>query len=131
MVTSYERDAIRSHVFGTFRELLGATAHHPAMLFYLDNWQSSRELPDAKQGHARPGGRMGLNENYARELLELHTMGVNGGNTQADVRGVGRCFTGWADAMPRHIGGLVPRDRLHDHKSKLPPATCLAPTPRA
>jgi len=127
MVTSYERDAIRPHVFGTFRELLGATAHHPAMLFYLDNWQSSRELPDAKQGHARPGGRMGLNENYARELLELHTMGVNGGYTQKDVREVARCFTGWSIDMPRYIGDFVYRDRMHDKNSKIVLGTFIAP----
>jgi len=127
MVTSYERDAIRPHVFGTFRELLGATAHHPAMLFYLDNWQSSRELPDAKQGRARPGARMGLNENYARELLELHTMGVNGGYTQKDVREVARCFTGWTIDMPRYIGDFVYRDRMHDKNSKIVLGTFIAP----
>src|SRR5215467_15037167 len=119
MATSYERDAIRPHVFGTFRELLGATAHHPAMLFYLDNWQSSRELPDAKQGQARPVSRMGLNENYARELLELHTLGVNGGYTQKDVREVARCFTGWSIDMPRYIGDFAYRDKAHDKGSKV------------
>src|SRR5262249_6751402 len=80
MATSYERDAIRPHIFGSFRDLLGATAHHPAMLFYLDNWLSTREGFDPRdlgKGN-RPkkidGRELGLNENYARELLELHTL---------------------------------------------------------
>ena len=90
MVSPYEREAIRPHLFGSFRALLGAVAHHPAMLFYLDNWTSTRE------GFSLPKrGRLGLNENYARELLELHTLGVDGGYTQEDVREVARCFTGW------------------------------------
>ena len=80
----YERDVIRPHVFGTFRELLGATAKSPAMLFYLDNWMSvdagaTGRLPRLAQGNNR---RRGLNENYARELMELHTLGVDGGYTQ-------------------------------------------------
>jgi uncharacterized protein (DUF1800 family) len=91
MVGAYERDAIRPHVFGRFRDILGATASHPAMLFYLDNWTSTKE------GFA---GR-GLNENYARELMELHTLGVDGGYTQDDVREVARCFTGWSIVPPR------------------------------
>ena len=91
MVGAYERDAIRPQVFGRFRDLLGATASHPAMLFYLDNWTS------VKDGF---NGR-GLNENYARELLELHTLGVDGGYTQEDVREVARCFTGWSIVPPR------------------------------
>jgi uncharacterized protein (DUF1800 family) len=120
MATSYERDAIRPHMFGTFREVLGATAHHPAMLFYLDNWLSTKE-PEPKKGERAPGkpGAMGLNENYARELLELHTMGVNGGYTQKDVREVARCFTGWSIDMPRYIGDFVYRDRAHDKGSKV------------
>jgi uncharacterized protein (DUF1800 family) len=79
-VASYERDAIRPQVLGKFRSLLGATARHPAMLFYLDNWQSSKQ---------------GLNENYARELMELHTLGVDGGYTQADVLDLAKILTGW------------------------------------
>ena len=98
MVTAYERDAIRPHVLGKFRELLEATATHPAMLFYLDNWLSVRDEPDPPQG-AKPKNpnrpKRGLNENYGRELLELHTLGVDGGYTQTDVREVARCFTGW------------------------------------
>jgi uncharacterized protein (DUF1800 family) len=104
MVTSYERDAIRPHLFGSFRELLGAVAHHPAMLFYLDNWLSKRD---------------GLNENYARELLELHTLGVNGGYTQTDVREVARCFTGWSINMPRYLGEFFYRRPAHDPGAKL------------
>ena len=91
---AYERDAIRPHVLGRFRDLLGATAQHPAMLFYLDNWQSVS--PDSFVAKRAKGKRTrGLNENYARELLELHTLGVDGGYTQKDVIEVARCFTGW------------------------------------
>ncbi|NEQ40536.1 MAG: DUF1800 domain-containing protein [Okeania sp. SIO3I5] len=78
--SSYEQQAIRPHALGKFRELLGATAHHPAMLIYLDNWQSYR-------------GK--INENYARELLELHTLGVDGGYSQNDVIALAKIFTGW------------------------------------
>jgi uncharacterized protein (DUF1800 family) len=89
LVASYERDAIRPYALGAFRALLGATAKHPAMLFYLDNAVSSAPRPDAK-GKAR-----GLNENYARELMELHTLGVDGGYTQRDVTELARMLTGW------------------------------------
>jgi uncharacterized protein (DUF1800 family) len=89
LVTSYERDAIRPYALGSFRALLGATAKHPAMLFYLDNVVSSAPRPDAK-GKAR-----GLNENYARELMELHTLGADGGYTQRDVTELARMLTGW------------------------------------
>ncbi|WP_228530812.1 MULTISPECIES: DUF1800 family protein [Myxococcaceae] len=114
LVTSYERDAIRPHVYGKFRDLLGAVAHHPAMLFYLDNWQSTRE------GFARGGARAptGLNENYARELLELHTLGVDGGYTQQDVREVARCFTGWSLRAPRREPAFVFRAAAHDPGAK-------------
>ena len=94
LVTAYERDAIRPHVLGKFRDLLLATAKSPAMLFYLDNWQSvGPDTPPAAR--ARSEARRGLNENYGRELLELHTLGVDGGYTQKDVTEVARCFTGW------------------------------------
>ena len=86
MIADYERVAIRPHVFGRFEEMLIATARHPAMLFYLDNWRSV--APERMPGR-------GLNENYARELLELHTMGVAGGYTQQDVVAVARALTGW------------------------------------
>jgi uncharacterized protein (DUF1800 family) len=89
LVTSYERDAIRPYALGSFRALLGATAKHPAMLFYLDNVVSSAPRPDAKD-KAR-----GLNENYARELMELHTLGADGGYTQRDVTELARMLTGW------------------------------------
>jgi uncharacterized protein (DUF1800 family) len=113
MVSSYEREAIRPHLFGTFRELLGAVAHHPAMLFYLDNWTSTREgLSLAKKG------RTGLNENYGRELLELHTLGVDGGYTQEDVREVARCFTGWGIHKPNEDGAFEFHPRAHDAGSK-------------
>ena len=103
LLASYERDAIRPHVLGKFKDLLLATARHPAMLYYLDNWESmAPDLfqvgPFAPGPGGRPffGGRAhGLNENYGRELLELHTLGVNGGYTQKDVIEVARCFTGW------------------------------------
>jgi len=89
LVVSYERDAIRPYALGSFRALLGATAKHPAMLFYLDNAVSSAPRPDAR-AKAR-----GLNENYARELMELHTLGVDGGYTQRDVTELARMLTGW------------------------------------
>jgi uncharacterized protein (DUF1800 family) len=98
MITAYERDAIRRNVFGSFRAFLEATARHPAMLFYLDNWTSTREGLGGNPSQKKRGG---LNENYARELLELHTLGVDGGYTQQDVREVARCFTGWSIVRPR------------------------------
>ncbi len=136
MVTSYERDAIRPHVFGRFRELLGATARHPAMLFYLDNWRSTRDgmpaLPrraepedEAPSSSLAPDGeedaepRPGLNENYARELLELHTLGVDGGYTQQDVREVARAFTGWSLRRPRREPEFFFRRRAHDPDEKV------------
>src|SRR5262249_13139492 len=79
-IGSFEQEAIRPHTLGRFRDLLGATAKHPAMLFYLDNWQNTAPgSPGAKNKFE------GINETYARELMELHTLGVNGGYTQTDV----------------------------------------------
>ena len=98
----YERDAIRPNALGRFRDLLGATARHPAMLYYLDNAQSSAAMDDLKK--RRPLRPRGLNENYARELLELHTLGVDGGYTQQDVVEVARVFTGWTAIPPRLRG---------------------------
>ncbi len=93
-IGAYEEQAIRPHVFGKFRDLLGATARHPAMLFYLDNWQNTAP-------NNRPKGRFkGLNENYARELMELHTLGVDGGYTQEDVITLAKIFTGWGFRRP-------------------------------
>ncbi|WP_228564731.1 DUF1800 domain-containing protein [Myxococcus sp. AB036A] len=128
MVTAYERDAIRPHVFGNFRELLGATARHPAMLFYLDNWRSVRDgMPERVSREAQSEDddapepaepKPGLNENYARELLELHTLGVEGGYTQQDVREVARCFTGWSIRKPRQEPAFYFRRRAHDPDDK-------------
>ncbi|HKV53276.1 MAG TPA: DUF1800 domain-containing protein [Candidatus Binataceae bacterium] len=94
-IGAFEQHAIRPHTMGRFRDLLGATAMHPAMLFYLDNWQNS--APNA------PGARGkfdGINENYARELMELHTLGVNGGYSQADVIALAHLLTGWGLVRP-------------------------------
>ncbi len=95
LVENYEREAIRPYAMGRFRDLLGATAHHPAMLFYLDNWQSVAAGYEPPRAAAPAAKASGLNENYARELMELHTLGVDGGYTQADVTELARMLTGW------------------------------------
>ncbi len=101
MIADYERKAIRPHVFGRFEDMLRATATHPAMLVYLDNWRSAAPgSPVARVADRRGRGPTGLNENYARELLELHTLGVDGGYTQEDVVAVARAFTGWTIGAP-------------------------------
>jgi len=115
-VLSYERDAIRPNALGDFRGLLGATARHPAMLLYLDNAQSAAPMvdrPSRSDFEALPRTRRprGLNENYARELLELHTLGVDGGYNQADVIQVARAFTGWT-LMPPGPRRLVAEAKL-------------------
>jgi uncharacterized protein (DUF1800 family) len=113
MVPAYEREAIRPHALGSFKDLLLATARHPAMLFYLDNWVSTRAgfiLPAGPE----KGRKLGLNENYAREIMELHTLGVDGGYTQQDVIEVARCFTGWTINQPQAGGGFVFRPLAHD-----------------
>ena len=138
LLTEYERETIRPHVLGTFRDLLEATAKSPAMLFYLDNWMSadpngprpdvatlrrggrSRFMspmvrPQAKQNNQRRG----LNENYGRELMELHTLGVDGGYTQKDVTEVARAFTGWTIDNPRQGGAFRFEPRLHDEGEKI------------
>jgi uncharacterized protein (DUF1800 family) len=116
LVPTYEREAIRPHVLGKFRDLLEATSKSPAMLFYLDNWESVG--PNAPQrGNSKRPVR-GLNENYARELMELHTLGVDGGYTQRDVTEVARCFTGWTIRLPRAGGGFFYNDRVHDKGEK-------------
>ncbi len=118
LVTEYERDAIRPHVLGKFRQLLEATAKSPAMLFYLDNWQSVG--PDAPQPRGLGNKvKRGLNENYGRELMELHTLGVDGGYTQKDVTEVARCFTGWTINQPQRGGKFVFNPRLHDRGAKV------------
>jgi uncharacterized protein (DUF1800 family) len=113
----YERAVIRPHALGRFRDLLGAAARHPAMLYYLDAWLSI--APGTRGGEFRSG----LNENYARELLELHTLGVDGGYTQADVVAVARAFTGWTidhprPGHPRSGGGFLFDARAHDRGAK-------------
>ena len=117
-VTAYERDAIRPHALGRFPDLVRATARHPAMLFYLDNWLSAK--PDfVVPAGPNQGRRAGLNENYARELMELHTLGVDGGYTQQDVREVARAFTGWSIQRPQEQGRFVFRARMHDTGEKV------------
>ena len=142
LLTEYERETIRPHLLGKFHDLLGATAKSPAMLFYLDNWMSAD--PDGPHLEMRParvvrgpfGGRVfvpasarpqpqgknapkGLNENYGRELMELHTLGVDGGYTQKDVTEVARAFTGWTIANPQRGGGFRFEARLHDPGEKV------------
>jgi len=125
----YERDAIRPHVLGKFRDLLEATAKSPAMLFYLDN--SSSADPHAFERlklhpvRARPGEKLpplgprrGLNENYGRELMELHTLGVDGGYKQEDVIEVARAFTGWTIESPRENPVFYFDERIHDPDRK-------------
>ncbi|WP_374437726.1 DUF1800 domain-containing protein [Inhella sp.] len=110
LVADYEARAIRPHVFGRFRDLLGAVATHPAMLFYLDNAQSTRA------GFQGAGGSRGLNENYARELMELHTLGVGAGYGQQDVTELARVLTGWT-FRPRDLQFMFD-PRRHDEDPK-------------
>ena len=117
LVPSYERDAIRPHVLGQFPRSAGGHGESPAMLFYLDNWQSVAPGPAFGVPMAK-GRSAGLNENYGRELMELHTLGVDGGYTQKDVIEVARCFTGWTIRKPRQGGGFFYNDRVHDKGEK-------------
>jgi uncharacterized protein (DUF1800 family) len=142
-LTSYERDVIQPHAFGKFKDLVTATAKSPAMLFYLDNFLSADPRAAQRQameraarqqwrrgrlgwpGPPRPVGNpqakkneRGLNENYGRELMELHTLGVDGGYTQKDVTEVARCFTGWTIDKPRQYADFKFDDRLHDPDPK-------------
>ena len=106
LLTSYERDTIRPHMWGKFEDLLMATAKSPAMMFYLDNARS------------RSGA---INENYAREIMELHTLGVDGGYTQKDVAELARVFTGWSIGRPQDRdggGAFIYRPFAHDHAEK-------------
>jgi uncharacterized protein (DUF1800 family) len=122
MVTGYERDAIRPHVLGKFRDLLESTANSPAMMFYLDNNQSTVPMPaPAASGNKailKQAAARGLNENYARELMELHTLGVDGGYTQKDIVEVARCFTGWSMSQPIQGGTFTYNDQAHDKGEK-------------
>jgi uncharacterized protein (DUF1800 family) len=124
-LTSYERDVIRPNALGKFGDLLRGTATHPAMLFYLDNWLSTRPDFTVPFGPNR-GRRAGLNENYARELMELHTLGVGGGYSQQDVTEVARAFTGWTIDHPRDAARFVFRPRMHDRAAKTILGTRLA-----
>jgi uncharacterized protein (DUF1800 family) len=117
LIPQYEREAIRPHVLGQFRDLLEATAKSPAMLFFLDNFESVR--PDLDANNKNRKVKRGLNENYGRELMELHTLGVNGGYTQKDVTEVARCFTGWTIRAPREGGEFYYNDKLHDKGEKI------------
>ncbi len=126
LVGAYEREAIRPHVLGRFRDLLGATAKHPAMLVYLDQTQSVAPgfRDNAGPNFAGMPPPSGLNENYARELMELHTLGVDGGYTQADVTALARMLTGWTinrrAAQAMEPGHLFTFDaRRHDTTEKL------------
>jgi uncharacterized protein (DUF1800 family) len=128
LLASFERDAIRPNVFGHFKDLLLATARHPAMLYYLDNWESmspdvfdigpfagpAQQVMQQAQRQAR-----GLNENYGRELMELHTLGVNGGYTQQDVIAVARAFTGWTVRKPNTQPEFVFAGFMHDMGEKV------------
>jgi len=146
LLTSYERDAIRPHAMGKFRDLLEATAKSPAMLFYLDNWQSvdprawarleqqramrqayrarfggpfgAPPMPGANANQGKKQER-GLNENYGRELMELHTLGVDGGYSQQDVIEVARAFTGWSIRQPQRDPQFFFDEQLHDPDPKM------------
>jgi uncharacterized protein (DUF1800 family) len=147
-LTDFDENVIRPHALGKFRDLLEAVAKSPAMLFYLDNARSMADStrPTLAAGNAqrvglvpmRRGGlgamnnaqrvqrqaqvkrqRQGLNENYGRELMELHTLGVDGGYTQQDVINVARAFTGWTIKPPAQGGGFVFRPAVHDAGEKV------------
>jgi uncharacterized protein (DUF1800 family) len=119
LLTAYDRETIRPFAMGRFRDLLGATAHSPAMLFYLDNWRSSVPRPYPAKGDKPAGVDGGFNENYARELMELHTLGVDGGYSQKDVQEVARCFSGWTIQKPNEQGLFVYRPGFHDDGEKV------------
>jgi len=139
MLADYERDVIRPHALGKFEDLLVATAQSPAMLFYLDNWLSVGPNSDVANGirahgsnkdfkkrekqngpvKQAKGKRNGLNENYGRELMELHTLGVNGGYTQKDVTEVAKVLTGWTLKQPREGGGFQFDERMHEPGDKV------------
>lgn len=121
LVPAYEREAIRPHVLGRFRELLQATAESPAMLYYLDNFQSvapPKLKPGLNPGETPKKNVRGINENYARELLELHTLGVDGGYTQNDIIEVARCFTGWTLQDQRKGSVFWFNEKAHDKGEK-------------
>jgi uncharacterized protein (DUF1800 family) len=118
LLPSYEREAIRPYVLGRFRDMLLATARHPAMLVYLDNYLS--QAPRTDTGIVVPGVRRpGLNENYGRELMELHTLGVDGGYTQEDVVNVARVFSGWTVYDVNRVGEFQFNPGNHDRGEKV------------
>src|SRR4030095_5401640 len=139
-LTSYERDVIQPHALGKFKDLVTGIAKSPAMLFYLDNFLSADPLaaqrlaqrramrqqmrrrfprsPQKPQVSKKKQGR-GLNENYGRELMELHTLGVDGGYTQKDVSEVARAFTGWTIEKPRENPQFKFDERIHDPDPKI------------
>src|SRR5438132_6927682 len=127
LTPDYIEHTIRPRAMGKFQDLLIATARSPAMLFYLDNWESvapgtSPPFPLSARRRGGQGVRpvpKGINENYARELLELHTLGVDGGYTQQDVIDVARIFTGWSIERPQQGGDFEFHDWAHDRGEKL------------
>jgi len=125
LTTDFEMKVVRPRVFGKFKDLLLATAQSPAMLFYLDNHLSSVPDPQIQGRRNRPNNpganrrQQGINENYARELMELHTMGVDGGYTQKDVTEVARALTGWTIDRPRMNANFVFRPQMHDRGEKI------------
>jgi uncharacterized protein (DUF1800 family) len=131
--TSYERDDIRKHALGKFRDLLIATATSPAMMVYLDNWQSIG--PDSIANGVNPAnpnskrGNRGLNENYGREVMELHTLGVDGGYTQADVTALSTILTGWTVDRPNQGGPFLFDPKRHEPTLTQWRGHILAPAP--
>ena len=135
LLPAYDRDTIRPHALGKFSTLLQATAQSPAMLFYLDNFQSvspdannnrgplMRRLQQAQPQQNQNRPRRGINENYARELMELHTLGVDGGYTQKDVQEVARCFTGWTIFQPRGGANAGAMNPLRGEAARRTPGT--------
>ncbi len=135
LLPDYEEQVIRANALGSFADLLVATAHSPAMLVYLDNrlssstapprqpgrssaWVRERKPDPARKGKPNVPPKRGLNENYGRELLELHTLGVDGGYSQHDIIEVARCFTGWTVDQPNEDPRFVFRAALHDDGEK-------------
>jgi uncharacterized protein (DUF1800 family) len=126
-LVSYARDVIRPHAMGKFEDLLEAVAHSPAMMIYLDNAQSvgpdslaadRAKMVNERRPNAKRQAPEGLNENYARELMELHTVGVNGGYTQADVTQVARVLTGWTVDRPQFGGEFQFNENRHEPGTK-------------
>jgi uncharacterized protein (DUF1800 family) len=122
-LVDYEQNVIAPNAMGKFEDLLVATAKSPAMLFYLDNHTSigphSMAAMRAQANPAAKNKEPGLNENYARELMELHTLGVDGGYTQKDVTELAKVFTGWTIEDPRKGGGFTFNDRRHEPGPKV------------